>query len=677
MYPQFRLCYDETEFIPPFSSRDTLMKRVCVVVCSLILLFFPSQAQDGILFVAEGQLSYGGGSWRAEGLINSLRFYPGDTLELLMNITMTLPDGDVSLPYNMGAVVLAKQVFAGNGQQLPYLSDEAWSPFTVHELPLTNVQVPATPLQSSTTTDLLADPEAQTLTFALAYSTEIPDLEDGMYVLQLAGFASIEDSDIFGWYLNRIFSTTGTGSETFDPRLPIIIQVGDVQNLNVEWAWQNSPASDSIARIVSAQPVVLPQDTYSLVPSLLSTPFTLNTTGNTLRATVRYYGTTAPETAFVATDSGEVLEITTLTPEVDENGNVSLEPFDSAYQAYNFNEYGFYDVILDGDMLDILGNRYTAGGTYRVVIAEPFSLVPSILAGQPLTLGEHPFSVQLLTELTEASGLLEVQLEPLQGETQINSYTLDFEGTQLQLNEPLTFDREGIYTLTYTLTGTDAQGDFYYTQVRGVGVVSNGEGQWVLRGRRGIQDYNRHPQAWFDTAVFPVDTILPTAYVNTPFFSGDIATIPNREAYALRPAYTLQDTGTDYLAYLQSTYPNLVTADGDLTALAREDSLPLLYPDGYVISTVTRWNGQVLSQFAQGNPDGGYVPLVSFVGADEGDVLFSFGGALISRPSTAVAGYASVVLVSDAQSARVEPNPADASDWSALVQEWQAQAIPR
>src|SRR5690606_26656367 len=56
--------------------------------------------------------------------------------------------------------------------------------------------------------------------------------------------------------------------------------------------------------------------------------------------------------------------------------------------AYPFNQYGEYRIRLSAEIEDIWENRYTGGGEYRVVIAEPLDLTPGVLSGTPFEVGD-------------------------------------------------------------------------------------------------------------------------------------------------------------------------------------------------------------------------------------------------------------------------------------------------
>ena len=632
------------------------MKRGWILV--LLALFAANlQAQSGVPFSTQGVLSYGGAAWQANGLINSLIFYPGDTLEMGLAVAMRLPDGDVNLAYNMGAVLLLKQIYTADGQQLPYDVREPWSPFTENGLPLTNVTVPARALLTGTTEEITVIDE-ETLSFNLAYRVSIPtDIEAGIYTVLLAGFASVDDSKPFGWYQNRVFSTTGTGNENAeDNRLPLVIRIGNVEPANTEWALLKSQLpNDSIGVLFDEQPIILPLgEVANLAPMLVAPSFIPAFPSGVLTGRIESLGVNRPlGTDFIAVQNTTAIPLTTFTGAVIDGSFLQLVPAESFYEV-TFQEYGFYRIVAQGSINDIFGNRYTGGGTYEVAVAESIQLLPSIPAGYPLVVNtplalgfEVLPTIEAVTEVT-------IAFQPLTGESIRTVRTKKTTNGRVMLDaNDLNFPTAGVYSIRYRAQAVDSEGRLWVGDMTTHGVVTEGD-QLALEahGRRGLDGYDRNPQAHFDSANYPFDAALSETIVNTPYLNGDVVYIPNQEGVGLRSVLTMQDSIGRLAARLFERYPNLVNPEGDLQELIRRDSLPLVYPDAFGVLTLSSADS-ILDIVAQGNADGLYKPIVPTFDLTNGTLLTWFGGAIIREPQLTTVGYSALVEITDDDSARV------------------------
>lgn len=641
------------------------MRRWIIVWCLCLLSGVQAIAQTGVPFTARGALAYGGGEWVANGIVNSLIFYPGDELEMLLEVGMRLPDGNVALNYEMGAVLLIKQVFTREGRQIPYDAREPWSPFTVSDLALTNVQVPARPLQSVTTREITIIDD-QTLGFRLGFRTQIPDnLPEGYYNVVLAGFASVDDSEPFGWYQNRVFSTTGTLGEDYDSRLPLMLRIGNVSVPRADWALLGGQLpQETGSRLFSPPVVVQPPGPVSLVPALISTSFIPQFPSGVITAVIDSFGKERiPGTGFVAVQSSASLPPATfVSAEID--GNLTRLLPSSADYTPSIVEYGFYRVRVNGSINDIFGNRYLGGGEYRVVVAESASIMPRLLPGMPLRVGDAwlpAFSVRPALP----GGRVEVSIthQPLEGEPTAFTTTGTLAAGEFQASEPYTFEAPGTYRIVYRVHYLDEAGRMWYAENSAAGVVAPANPRLIARGRRGIAGYDRLPQAWFDTATYPFDASFDGANVNFPYRSGDVVLLPGSGQFALRPVLTAQDTQGAYGRLLAQRYASITNPEGDLAELIRRDSLPLVYPEAYGLLGVTDGYRMILS-VAQGNADGPFTPLVGAADRRVGEVLYLTGGIVAAAPTPDAAGYVAAAEITDAATARVQP-AADAYQYPA------------
>jgi hypothetical protein len=197
----------------------------------------------------------------------------------------------------------------------------------------------------------------------------------------------------------------------------------------------------------------------------------------------------------------------------------------------------------------------------------------------------------------------------------------------------------------------------------------------IVHGRRGVASYTRHPQAWFDTSVYPLDAPIEPFIVNFPFFSGDILTIPNAENFAIQPIITLEDNDSAYTAWLRQNHPNITTPEGDLDELALRGSLPLVYPDSYALITVVRANGDIVAQFIQGDGDNGAIAPIPTQALAVGEVLFLFATVITEKPQAQYQEYMAIALISDGETAQVQPPPSALSIKDSIAY-WQAYTQP-
>lgn len=632
------------------------MKRVVGLVLLLFIMPFVTQAQQPVSFSAGGLLAYGGAQWQANGLINRLIFFPGETVEMGLSVGMRLPDGNVTLPYKMGAVLAVKQLFTASGVQLPYDPREPWSPFVADGLPLANVNLPVTALQSSEATAITVVDD-ETLSFELAFRAQLPEtLEPGMYAILLVGYAQLDDSPRFDWYQNRVFSTTGSGGENdVDQRLPLVLRVGDVAPPKVEWVLNQSLLPQaSLSAFVNAWPFIQPPGNVNLAPALAGLSFPPVFPAGALTGRIESLGTQRPLGSDVAPiQNTTTLPLTTFLGGEVVNDTFQLIPSDSAYQV-RFVNYGIYHIVLTGALPDQFGNQYQGGGTYEIAIAEPLQLLPAVPAGMTLVAREPIVLGMEVWPPLNAAAAVTVVYQPLDGsDPQRQVFTGTVQNGRLVVAEPVTFAASGTYHIRYRVEGVDAEDRFWVGETNASGVITDAvnDAPLVAHGRRGLDGYNRNPQATFDSAVYPFDAVLTETVVNTPYTGGSITYVPAAEGFRLRPVLTMQDDSGQVAARLVERLKNFVNPEGNLTELLRRDSLPVVYPSGYGLLTLSRLDG-VVDVRAQASADGLYRPLTDVQGQPAGTLLTWLGGVAINDPPT-TAGYAAAVFATNGDSARV------------------------
>lgn len=618
-----------------------------------LLLAQPARAQTPIEFTAGGPLAFGGAAWQANGLINRLIFYPNDVIEVGMAVGMRLPDGDVTLPYRMRAALAIKPLHTSNGLQLPYDPRELWSPFTEAGVALSNVNLPVRLLQI-VETDEITVIDDRTLSFRLLFRAALPaDLESGYYALMLLGSAAVGDSDPFDWYENRIFSTRGTGAAgDVDQRLPLVLRVGDASPPLVEWVLNGQALPrESFAALTQGRAIVQPPGPINLAPALVALNFPPLFPSGGLTGRIESLGTrrllgTATNPVINTTP----LPITTFVGGAPRGSFFQLQTADPAY-GVEFVRYGIYRVILRGTLNDQLGNQYRGGGTYEIAIAEPLTLLPRFPDGYPLPINTPlTWGFEALPNVT-GQGEVVVDFAPIDGSPPTQRVFLgSVRAGRFQAFEPLTFDRAGVYRVRYRAQALDADERLWFAERVSVGVVVDPASPIVAHGRRGLDGYTRHPQAHFDSAVYPYDAVLSETLVNAPYYAGDLVTFAPSERAALRPVLTFQDLRGDTAARLLARLRGFSNPEGDLEELLRRDGLPVLYPNGYGFLTLSAPAGTI-TLTGQGSADGAYTPRVPLTNFPNGAALLWMGGVRLNDPAQ-TAGYAAGVTVGG-QGARV------------------------
>lgn len=171
--------------------------------------------------------------------------------------------------------------------------------------------------------------------------------------------------------------------------------------------------------------------------------------------------------------------------------------------------------------------------------ANALQLVPVVLPGTPLVVGDgFAPNVAMLPPvvLTEIRAETTLTVYPLDGASQVTRWQ-DVTGPALHAQ---LVEQPGHYVVDYAVQGRDAEGELWQGSLRAVGVITTADAP-PARGLRGIADYTRAPQPWFDTRVYPSDAPDLPPVVNMPTFSGDVALLPDGDSSGLQPVLMLPD----------------------------------------------------------------------------------------------------------------------------------------
>lgn len=684
-------------------------------------------------FSVSGALAQGASTWSAAGRAERLVLAPGDSLVIELDLSLEVPDLPAAL---VGLRLLGEMglqpvaVDAGASGTATHniaalLTNNGWSNLlTPSGLALDNVRGDIRLGTASVEPGRIIR-RGNTLLAGLRFTLDVPlDLPSGVYVPVFTGYAQVGDGEVFAWTENNIFGRGPGVIQLPLTRLPITLNIGGVREARLPWALFYDHPSDGSRGILpdedagrialsnrvryNSATYILPPGIYPLepyLPNLLPNAYSSNAAplltllfpGGRLNATV-----TGPDGLADELPSTAIVQNRLSTDTLDERTRFGaqspldvyrLSTLNSAFSAYNFDQYGEYEIRLSGNIEDIWGMRYAGGGTYRLLVAELLDLTPGVLPGTPFQVGDAFYAGAQIAPGFPADVTVRVRLFPLDGgdviEQEIsgraNRYGVFIPGAE----EDVIFDQPGEYIIDYEARYQGADGRLWAASQRSAGIVASVDGAVSARGRRGLSAYEANPQAWFTTLRYPFDGTQAAPQPNYPYHSGDVAVVPD-SAGGIRPVLQAYDGSGAYGDWLLATVPGAVTASGESIERAiNRGSLPLLpilggperpygpalLPDfivneayGY-ISAVRP--GVTVRQFVQGVDDLALPvqwdnddPLNSQIGAGlrgsrPGDYVFLFGGIVIRNFEAGLqdaAAYAALAVVGEADApARTTP----------------------
>lgn len=677
-------------------------------------------------FFVAGPVSGGASAWTARGRIASRALSPGDELVLELDVTLNAPDLPASLVgLRMLGELWLQPVIGPDGVQRAggLNSNNGWSSLlTPGGLAIDNLRGDFL-LGTAATEAARVIRRGDNLIFGLQFRLTLPaNLPAGRYVPLFTGLAQIGDGEPFRWDESAIFATGGGQlSRVRTTRLPLVLNVGSTEGARLFWALFYDHPSDGSRGILPAEDgnygalsnrvrfnsptYILPPGSYPLEPYLpAQMPNAYDTSAAPLLPLLLPGGrlsgrVTRPDGTVDDLDSVSFAQSLLSTSALDERtvfgagtplDMLRLSTLNPLYTSYAFDHYGEYTLNLSGSIEDIWGNRYDGGGSYRLLIAEALELRPGVLPGTPFFVGDvlNP-SVQLIPHVP-AEVTLYLRVWPLDGSAPLEwrlSGRADARGFFFG-PEVYTFDTSGEYILDYEARYTDAEGRLWAASLRSAGVVARPDGSLMAHGRRGIDLYYGPRSAWFSTATYPAETSAD-ARPNYPYYSGDVARVPDVAGAGIRPIVQVRDVSGRYGRWLMDTWPDYSSALGPLGRLLVEDELPLvpvlggpptlygpaLRPEmivnqayGYVSAVRP---DITLAQFVHGGDDDSLhtafdneSPFNGQIGAGvggnrPGDYAFLFGGAVVRNAEAGIfetAAYASLmVVVPGGQEASVYP----------------------
>ncbi len=688
--------------------------------------------QGSTAFTLSGTVAAGNTRWQATGRINALTFKAGDKLALEMDVQMVAPDLPAGLVgLKMIGRVRLQPVLGADGAQAAggYDSNNGWSDTrTASGLAITNLRSDFQVAETTASANQIVRQDGKLL-FPLDFNITLPDdLPEGVYVPLFEGVGQVEDGDSFHWQDN---SPLGTGkqptSQTYT-RMPLTLTVGDAVEGHLLWTLFQDTPSDGSRGVLSVQDqtqyalsnrvhfdsptYILPKSSgdankpiaYPIEPYMLSqmpNQYAVNDTplipfllpGGRLSARV-----TRPDGQVDDLGSSPIVQNQLSTAALDERtrfGEQSpvdvyrLTTLNTSLTSYMFQQYGAYTIDMNGTVEDVWGHRYSGGGTYNVLIAEPLHLLPGVLPGTPFEVG-NAFNPGLhVAPGVAVSVTITARIYPLDGSPMIE-HSIEGQANSAGIFAPadgaFTFDTPGEYVVDYEARYTDSDKRLWAGSLRSAGVIASPAGELIAHGQRGVDGVTTEPRpAWYTLNQYAPNA---RARLNTPYYTGDVVWLPDGRGSQLSPVVNVQDKTTRYTDWLMNNLNGYRAADGTrLSQLAIEQTLPAAYfapkdatyavgfkPDeaanraySYVSAITPAVSAR---QFVQGGTDGG---LSFYFDADDpyneqtgaglngslpGDYLFLFGGAVVDNAEADVSSaaiYASLAVIIDGRTDTLGP----------------------
>jgi len=567
-------------------------------------------------FYVAGALAQGASIWSANGRVNNNRLNAGDTFILEMDMTFTLPDAtpidNLRLFTEIALQPVAVQSDGTTTAQYiaaTHTNNGISNVLTTSGLAVDNLRGDFIFPQIEIPAESIVQ-DGNRLYVGLRFNTILPiDLPNGIYVPMLIGYSQLGDAPLARWEDNGIFGQ-GTGvSQKPINRLPVVINIGAVTDIQVPFAlFYDNPSDGSRGILPTGTPIalsnrvrfnsptyILPPASYPLEPYLLNQlPNSYTTTaapllpllfpGGRLKATV-----TLPDGNVSDLPDVAIVQNRVSTPEIDERSlfggqspqdTYRLGTNNLDYGAFNFAQYGEYAITLTGNIEDLSGNRYNGGGTYTLLVAELLDLTPAVPSGMPFFVGDAFFPAGHIAPGFPADMTITVTIFTQNGDVIVHEFagTADRYGYFVLDGDLLIFDQAGEYLIDYEARYTDQSGKLWAASMRSAGVIGSESSTLIAHGGRGLDGYATIlAPAWFNSDQLANQIGANNARPHYPYFIGDVARIRDTRTGGLRPAMYIQDTNGSYESWLLGSVPNYQSPYGvGLGRMATEDRLPLL-----------------------------------------------------------------------------------------------------
>jgi len=494
---------------------------------------------DANTFYVESDLGGSVPRYRVTGEYSATQITSGDDWTLNLAVEMDIDDG----------LVVDALSFSGEIYILPVANDSA-SPMLLTDVSTSKLSTTETSIR-----------------FDLNFDTVIPELtQSGRYQLVFMGYVQAGDGERESW-MNSILLGTHVETQS-DARLlfPLwllnqVTPLGDLRFSILSDAHLQTNRSFLTIPIHSQSLVTLPPDNYSLEPiwnDALDIPINDGQIGVTV---VRPDG------------KSDQIDADVIQIERQLNSDkITLATDMPILGSYPFTDYGDYVIQVSG-RLRLGENVYYAQqtqDTYAIRIAEPLHVSPALLVGTPLQVGDTiPIGLHIMPQLP-ADVTVNITFTALDGAKTQNTQQGEADSYGYYSGESVLIEQAGTYQIDYQATYTDVEGKLWSGDVLSMGVTADSDRDVMAHGQRGIAGYEGVGQAWFDTTIYPSDDITATQQPYYPYYSGDIAFIPDAPDSGIYPRLTTQMD--EDMSYITVTRPDVILrqfiADSDDSSVA-------------------------------------------------------------------------------------------------------------
>ena len=164
------------------------------------------------------------------------------------------------------------------------------------------------------------------------------------------------------------------------------------------------------------------------------------------------------------------------------------------------NQYGDYEIVLDGEIEDIYGLRLDINGTYSISVAETLDFETGVFPGTPFEVGNQFSSSIVVQPGVPADVSIEITHYPYSAKS--NVVTSKYEGSAnrygyyASTEPPFQFDSPGEYKVSYELSYLDSTGKLWRGSRQWGSVVETLDSQISAKGARGSESGNEKKQ-WY------------------------------------------------------------------------------------------------------------------------------------------------------------------------------------
>ncbi len=667
--------------------------------------------QTGSPFTIAGTL--GSALWTAHGRVDTVALSPGASWHVEMEVDYGATDvpNDARMIGTLALLPIARSVDGMMRVVGGVNSNNGWSGvLTPGGLPIDNLP------SRVTLGEAVAQPYQiirgkQALDFPLDFTLRLPlDLPPGLYIPVFTGYTQTADGVRTAW---------DQGGTTL-ARLPLVVNVGGVQDVRLLWTLFADSPSDGSRGILPTEDqsyaalsnrVRFNSPTYILPPFQTGTrdpidyplePYLLDELPNRYKTSTaplipfRFPGgqieaqVTRPDGTVDDLGSADIVQNQLSTDAVDERtlfGEESpvdeyrLTTLDPKFSAYQFTQYGEYQITLKGDLQDIYGNHYEGGGSYTVLAAEQLDLTPGVLPGTPFEVGNALNFGLHVSPGVPADVTVTVRVYPLDGGAMVERSVTGKAGANGYFqpnNVPFAFSTPGEYVIDYEARYDAPDQRLWAASLRSAGVIAGLNPTLVAHGERGVPGVSSDVRpAWFNTQEYAqvVGSSANMAQLFFPYHSGDVAWIDDGRDSGIVPEIRVQDLHSEngdgaYAQQVIASLPDYTSGSGlSIRQLAAEDELPVYNNTSALMDQVGSYTyvsavrpNVTVRQYVSGGDDGGLPlywddddPLNRQIGAGiggnrPGDFIFLFGGAVIRAGDvrdTAIYGALAVVTAND------------------------------